>query len=160
MLMVAGFISLSPRPARKTGFYVSRSLAARAKPGWDPRVMSLSLSDARTKAAEYRALIARGVDPLGGKAEAAPLFAEVADNFIRDQAPRWRDPKAVRDWTNSLRLHAKAGLPRRKWRVISDRLKGSGDLDGTGQVNAARMTGPVFFIGIAITSQWRELTYS
>jgi integrase len=70
----------------------------------------VSLADARARAAELRAALAKGVDPLEvEETKAAPLFAHIADQFIRDQTPRWRDPKAVRDWTNSLRDHA-AGL--------------------------------------------------
>lgn len=64
------------------------------------------LADARARAAEFRAALARGKDPLVTKPVAAPLFAEIADQFIRDQAANWRDARRVSNWTNSLRDHA------------------------------------------------------
>lgn len=84
--------------------------AGRAREAGLGSARDVSLADARARAAEFRAAIARGVDPLeAGETTTAPLFAHIADQFIRDQTPRWRDPKAPRDWTNSLRDHA-AGL--------------------------------------------------
>jgi integrase len=71
----------------------------------------VTLAEARLKAAEFRAVIARGDDPLASKPKAkAPLFAEIADQFIRDQAPNWRDQRRATNWTNSLRDHARAML--------------------------------------------------
>jgi integrase len=71
----------------------------------------VTLAEARLKAAEFRAVIARGDDPLASKPKAkAPLFAEIADQFIRDQSPNWRDQRRATNWTNSLRDHARAML--------------------------------------------------
>ena len=68
----------------------------------------VTLADARIKAAEFRAALARGEDPLTIKPKAAaPLFAEIADQYIRDQAPNWRDAKRASSWTNTLRDHAR-----------------------------------------------------
>lgn len=68
----------------------------------------VSLADARARASEFRAAIAKGVDPLEtGEAEPAPLFAHIADQFIKDQLPNWRDVRRGQNWTNSLRDHAK-----------------------------------------------------
>ncbi|MCZ8261265.1 MAG: tyrosine-type recombinase/integrase [Beijerinckiaceae bacterium] len=86
------------------------SLDGRSREAGLGSARDVSLADARTKAAEHRALIARRIDPLSVRSTIAPIFAQVADDYIRDQAPRWRDPKAVRDWTNSLRVHALALL--------------------------------------------------
>lgn len=67
----------------------------------------VSLADARTKAEEARALLARGVDPLERKRAAAraasvPTFGQVADEHIAVMAPRWKNPKHIDQWKMTL----------------------------------------------------------
>lgn len=67
----------------------------------------VSLADARIKAAEFRASLARGEDPLAVRPKAAtPLFADIADQYIRDQEARWRSAKSRTAWFGTLRDHA------------------------------------------------------
>ena len=71
---------------------------------------AVSLAEARRLAAEARNLMAQGIDPIDRKREeeaarkklTAPTFEEVSRAYIKDQAPGWRDPRAVDIWTSSL----------------------------------------------------------
>ncbi|BAK84000.1 tyrosine-type recombinase/integrase [Komagataeibacter medellinensis] len=71
---------------------------------------TVSLAEARRLAAEARNLMAQGIDPIDRKREeeaarkklTAPTFEEVSRAYIKDQAPGWRDPRAVDIWTSSL----------------------------------------------------------
>ncbi len=85
---------------------------------------SLSLADARAAAAEARALLARGIDPLderhgkkqkaraadaARKAERATL-ARVARDDHELIAPKLRSPRHAQQWINSLEQHVPADL--------------------------------------------------
>jgi integrase len=71
----------------------------------------VSLAGARNKAAECRALLARGIDPLGAKRAAsaaqtfggAARFAQCADDFIRSKRSFWRSDIHARQWVVTLR---------------------------------------------------------
>lgn len=69
---------------------------------------SVSLADAREKAAKARAAVANGIDPLSVKdtPKLAPLFSEVAERFMADHAPSWKSDIHRRQWRNSLKTHA------------------------------------------------------
>ena len=88
---------------------------------------TVSLAIAREKAAEARALVARGEDPIEAKAEARrtvaaprperrrgpPTFAEAMRAYITARQPTWSNPKHAAQWASSLERHATSlmGLP-------------------------------------------------
>ena len=68
---------------------------------------SVSLAKARVKAGDHRAAIADGRDPLADKrAPAIPTFREAACAVHEANKPRWRNPKHVAGWIQSLERHA------------------------------------------------------
>jgi hypothetical protein len=77
---------------------------------------SVTLKGARAKAAELRAVLAAGSDPLSERraARAARLaaergtmtFSEAAEAYIAAHAPGWRNPKHCQQWTNTLATYA------------------------------------------------------
>jgi integrase len=80
----------------------------------------VSLATARERAAEARALIKRGIDPIDAReaatnAEKAALalsvaqtktFREVAHEYIQAHKAGWRSPKSPTQWTSSLEAYA------------------------------------------------------
>lgn len=71
--------------------------------------LAVSLARAREKAAEARALIADGGDPLTAKqADRRVLtFGEAADELIASLAPTWRNEKHRAQWVMTLTVYAK-----------------------------------------------------
>lgn len=72
---------------------------------------AVSLALARQRAAEAREKVARGVDPIDereeqDKAAAVPLFSEVAADYLKAHAPKWKTAKQAQVWLNSLTTHA------------------------------------------------------
>ena len=68
---------------------------------------SVSLAKARVKAGDHRAAVADGRDPLADKrAPAIPTFREAACAVHEANKPRWRNPKHVAGWMQSLERHA------------------------------------------------------
>ncbi len=68
---------------------------------------TVSLADARQKAAELRAEAVDGGDPAQAKrAPAAPTFAEAARRVHEMNRPRWRNDRAARQWLASLETYA------------------------------------------------------
>lgn len=70
----------------------------------------VSLAKAREKAADARALLGQGVNPLDARKarEAAPTFGEFADSYIIAQAPGWKGEKTEPGWRNTIENHAAA----------------------------------------------------
>ena len=67
----------------------------------------VTLAEAREKAAEARALVRRGVDPLEVKAAPrTPTFASAAAVYIRAHRHQWARRHAL-NWVRSLRRHAR-----------------------------------------------------
>ncbi|ARW47404.1 phage integrase central domain-containing protein [Acetobacter pasteurianus] len=72
-----------------------------------------TLAEAREKAATCRRMIANGLDPIierekekaARKLESGITFKEVAEQFIQEKAPEWKDRKGVATWQGSLSLH-------------------------------------------------------
>ena len=66
----------------------------------------LSLMAARDKAAEGRALVADGVDPIAhwnkAAAETAPTFGAMADSYVDAHKGGWRNEKHAAQWTMTL----------------------------------------------------------
>lgn len=72
----------------------------------------VSLVEAREKAAEGRALVKRGVDPIGEwskpqKGE-VPTFAAVADDFLATRSAEWRNNKHKAQWAMTLTRYCSA----------------------------------------------------
>ena len=68
---------------------------------------SVSLAQARDKAADNRSAIAEGRDPLAEKrAPAMPTFREAAHTVHEANKPRWRNSKHVAAWIQTLERHA------------------------------------------------------
>ncbi|WEQ55145.1 integrase arm-type DNA-binding domain-containing protein [Komagataeibacter nataicola] len=73
----------------------------------------LSLAGARDRAVDLRRMIKEGTDPLverakekaARKMEQGGTFAEVAQRYITEQAPAWKDRKAAATWAGSLANH-------------------------------------------------------
>ena len=68
---------------------------------------SVSLALAREKAADNRAAIAEGRDPVAEKhAPAMPTFREAVHAVHETNKPRWRNPRHIAGWMQSLERHA------------------------------------------------------
>ena len=74
---------------------------------------SVSLADARSKAADARKLIASGVDPIDAKASKQPRknFGEVANDLITSLSAGWRDEKHQKQWPSTLNMYASRLMP-------------------------------------------------
>jgi hypothetical protein len=84
-------------------------------------VRFVSFAEARTKASECRALVAKGIDPIDlaraqqstlavpaknrRKAD-APTFKEFAERYIEQRATSWRSDKHARQWQRTLAEYA------------------------------------------------------
>ena len=72
---------------------------------------SVSLASARGKAADHRAAVAEGRDPLAAKhAPAMPTFREAARAVHEVNRPRWRNARHVASWMQTLERHAMPAL--------------------------------------------------
>lgn len=71
--------------------------------------LAVPLAKARKKAAEARALISDGQDPLATRhaAERTPTFGELADQHIEAMGPSWRNEKHRAQWEMTLERYAK-----------------------------------------------------
>ena len=68
---------------------------------------SVSLARAREKAADYRAAIAEGRDPVAEKhAPAMPTFREAVHAVHEANKPRWRNARHTAGWIQTLERHA------------------------------------------------------
>lgn len=64
---------------------------------------AVSLAKARLKAAEYRAAVAEGRDPIAERdRERAPTFGAAAETYIAAHQPSWRNPKHMAQWRMTL----------------------------------------------------------
>ena len=85
-----------------------RRTPARYRTGGFP---SVSLASARGKAADHRAAVAEGRDPLAAKhAPAMPTFREAARAVHEVNRPRWRNARHVASWMQTLERHAMPAL--------------------------------------------------
>lgn len=71
----------------------------------------VTLSQARERAAEYRAKAYQGIDPVASKPKmrkvpAVPTFEQAANEVHRARAKGWSNGKHVDQWINTLRDHA------------------------------------------------------
>ena len=71
---------------------------------------SVSLAEAREKAAVVRKLLADKINPKSNEQKlvvAIPTFGEIADEYIREMRPSWRNEKHIAQWVMTLSVHAK-----------------------------------------------------
>ena len=67
------------------------------------RYPDTSLGRAREKAAAIRTTVADGLDPRAERRQPTlPTFKAAAERYIRDNTPRWKNPKEAVDWRGSL----------------------------------------------------------
>ena len=72
---------------------------------------TVSLAQARSKAADNREAVAEGRDPLAEKhAPAMPTFGEAAHTVHEANRPRWRNARHVAAWIQTLERHAMPAL--------------------------------------------------
>ena len=67
----------------------------------------VSLKLARERAAEVRAQIEVGIDPVAERQKAAgiPSFSEAAKKVHAENAPSWKNPKHAQQWINTLEAY-------------------------------------------------------
>lgn len=64
---------------------------------------SVTLAEARKRAAEFRAVVASGEDPRSKKLEQSePTFAECVDQFLESMEGQWRNEKHRAQWRSTL----------------------------------------------------------
>ena len=68
----------------------------------------LSLANARSEAAAFRAILASGGDPKAERAkfESVPTFGESADTYVEAMRPSWRNEKHAAQWVMTLTRYA------------------------------------------------------
>lgn len=89
------------------------SIAGRVRDAGLGSARSVSLAQAREKAAGGRDLLARGIDPLE-RAAVAPTkaFRECAGDLIASKSPAWRNDKHARQWGSTIFTHCRDILER------------------------------------------------
>ena len=83
---------------------------------------SVTLAQARLKAAEARQMVAAGIDPISSNAAArgVPTFGEVAEEHIVAMEPTWRNEKHAAQWKMTLREYAKSLYPKKIDQITTD----------------------------------------
>lgn len=68
----------------------------------------VTLARAREKAAQARAMLSEGINPLEAKraSKAVPTFGEMADQLVADLGPQWRNEKHRAQWVTTLEKDA------------------------------------------------------
>lgn len=100
------YLSIGPGEARRWVFLYR--WRGRLKEMGLGGLTSVGLAKARQRAAEARELIADGIDPLEAKkaAQAVPTFGNLADAFVSDLGPQWRNEKHRAQWKTTLEKDA------------------------------------------------------
>jgi integrase len=83
---------------------------------------SVTLAQARIKAAEGRQMVAAGIDPIASKAavRGVPTFGEVAEEHIAAMEPIWRNQKHIEQWKMTLREYAKSMYPKKVDQITTE----------------------------------------
>jgi integrase len=76
---------------------------------------SVTLAQARLKAAEARQMVSAKIDPISNKraVRGVPNFGEVAEEHIAAMEPIWRNQKHIEQWKMTLREYAKSMYPKK-----------------------------------------------
>jgi integrase len=100
------YLAVAPSGSKKWTFrFVWRGRAREAGLG---SVSAVSLADAREKAAAYRSMVAKGIDPIhdARKTKGIPTFGQCADELISAKQSEWRNPKHRAQWVMTLTKYA------------------------------------------------------
>jgi integrase len=108
------YLKITPDGSRRWVFMYLRDGKQREMGLGSASKGGVSLGNARARAAEARAALAAGVDPMAAKKEAnqraaianAPAFGKMADDYIAAMKPSWRDARHADHWSYSLRTLA------------------------------------------------------
>ena len=98
------YLRVAPGGSRQWVFRYQRT-GRRHELGLGP-YPAVSLRDARARAAELRALLAAGGDPLAQRPTAGPTFRECAEAYIAAHAAGWRNTKHAQQWRATLATYA------------------------------------------------------
>ncbi len=101
--------------------YMLNGKARKAGLGSYPTV---SLSEAREKAAQYRKWLSQGIDPIDAKdrqqaiaSVVTPTFTSAAAKFILTNRHQWKNQKHIKQWISSIRTYAKPKIGKK---LVSD----------------------------------------
>jgi integrase len=108
------YLKITPDGSRRWVFMYLRDGKQREMGLGSARRGGVSLSDARGRAAEARAALRAGADPMVVRKEAelraaianAPSFGKFADDYIAVMRPSWRNAKHAAQWTYTLKTLA------------------------------------------------------
>lgn len=92
--------------------FKSPATGKRREMGFGP-TYDVSLATARTLAADARALLREGIDPIDARArnrEVGRTFSETAERYITEQTPGWRNAKTAPIWRSVLTRYAYPSL--------------------------------------------------
>lgn len=84
---------------------------------------SVSLADARAKAAKARALVSQGIDPIAAanqQERKIPTFGEMADEHIEKVKSQWSNEKHIAQWKMTLTEYAKPLRPKPVNQITTD----------------------------------------
>jgi integrase len=103
------YLSISDDGRRRWVFMYARQGKQREAGLGSAAKGAVSLKDARAKAAEGRALIKAGLDPIAEwnkpDAEAVPTFGKMADDYVEAHKGGWRNEKHAAQWTMTLETY-------------------------------------------------------
>ena len=100
------YLNVSATGARSWVFFY-RHGGRRKEMGLGP-VRDVSLAKARELATAHRQTLAAGGDPMASREPTTvPAFGAMADQYVEDMRPSWRNAKHVAQWTMTLRDYAK-----------------------------------------------------
>jgi integrase len=108
------YLAISPTGSRRWVFLYAMKGRQREMGLGSAGKGGVSLSNARTRAAEARAALEAGIDPITAKEKAAqkaavaqaPTFGKMADDYIVAMKPSWRNAKHAAQWSYTLKTLA------------------------------------------------------
>jgi integrase len=115
------YLKITPDGSRRWVFMYLRDGKQREMGLGSASKSGVPLGAARTRAAEARAALSAGVDPMAAKKEAeeraaiakAPTFGKVANDYITVMKPSWRNAKHAAQWSYTLQTLAAPLRPKR-----------------------------------------------
>ena len=114
------YLSVTPSGSRSWLFMWTRDRGKRREMGLGS-YPTVSLSIARSKAAECRAAVAAGRDPIAERLkEAEPTFGECADQYLTSMEASWRNAKHRAQWAMTLTEYCTDIRPKRVSQIGTD----------------------------------------